>query len=161
MSKYLTPVLSILAATILEAYAVPTALASNNPSNLQTFFTSNLERDRLNALRASGAYQGINKSDTSFLQKPLTVEMQGVVIRDNKKPVVFVNDENTLKTHHLSNDVTVRDHRIKTSTYKVPIKVNGQHVTLRPGEQWEELSNTVKDSYQQKATDDVQQTTSE
>jgi len=129
-------------------------IAENNQSDLQTFFTTKSERQQLNALRNSGAFSDDKKPTAGITFKPLTVEMQGVVIRDNKKPVVFVNNENTLKTHHLSNDVTVRDHRIKKQNYTVPLRVKGESLKLRPGEQWQESDRKVQDKYQIKATND-------
>jgi hypothetical protein len=114
--------------------------------NLRTFFTPKQVRTQLDELRASGKYSG-NPSSTSLLREPVKVKMQGVVIRNGKTPVVFVNDENTLKTHHLSNDLTVRDHKVKKQGYKIPVRVNQQGVTLKPGQQWDESSRKVEDSY--------------
>ena len=114
--------------------------------NLRTFFTAKQVRVQLDNLRSTGKYSE-NSSRASILREPVKVKMQGVVIRDGKTPVVFVNDENTLKTHHLSNDLTVRDHKIKKQGYKIPVRVHQQGVTLRPGQQWDESSRKVEDSY--------------
>jgi len=121
--------------------------------NLRTFFTSKQERAQLDQLRSAGKYTN-GSSGTSMLQEPVKVKMQGVVIRKGKTPVVFVNDENTLKTHHLSNDVTVRDHKIKKQGYKIPVRVNQQGVTLKPGQQWDESSRKVEDTYRIKQSKD-------
>jgi len=118
----------------------------SSPENLRTFFTTKQVRTQLDELRSSGKYSN-DLSSTSMLRKPVKVKMQGVVIRKGKTPVVFVNDENTLKTHHLSNDVTVRDHKIKKQGYKIPVMINQQGVTLRPGQQWDESSKKIEDSY--------------
>jgi len=109
---------------------------------------------QLNDMRTAGKYLENKGGNFSVLREPTTVKMQGVVFREDKKPVVFVNDENTLKTHHLSNDVTVRDHRIKKQGYKVPIRLNQQGITLRPGQQWNETTGQVQDTYQIKASKD-------
>ena len=114
--------------------------------NLRTFFTAKQTRTQLDDLRSSGKYSK-NSGSASILREPAKVKMQGVVIRDGKTPVVFVNNENTLKTHHLSNEVTVRDHKIKKQDYKISVRVNQQGVTLKPGQQWDESSRKVEDSY--------------
>lgn len=144
--KYLLTLFFVLSTTQL--------VAENSQSDLQTFFTTKSERQQLNALRNSGAYSDDKKPMSGITFTPLTVEMQGVVIRDSKKPVVFVNNENTLKTQHLSNDVTVRDHKIKKPSYTVPLRVKGEALKLRPGEQWQESDRKVQDKYQIKATNE-------
>jgi len=120
-------------------------------NQLNTFFTSQPTRSQLNNMRASGKYNEENtNSRVAVSHEPVKVTMQGIVIRKDKTPVVFVNDENTLKTHHLSNDVTVRDHRIKKQQYKIPIRVSQQGVTLKPGQQWDQVTRKVEDTFQTK-----------
>jgi len=121
--------------------------------NLRTFFTAKQTRTQLDELRSSGKYSK-NSGSASILREPAKVNMQGVVIRDGKTPVVFVNNENTLKTHHLSNDVTVRDHKIKKQGYKIPVRVNQQGVTLKPGQQWDESTRKIEDTYRIKQSKD-------
>jgi len=121
--------------------------------NLRTFFTTKQIRTQLDSQRSSGKYSN-NTNNASILREPAKVKMQGIVIRDGKTPVVFVNNENTLKTHHLSNDVTVREHKIKKQGYKIPVRVNQQGVTLKPGQQWDESSKKVEDTYRIKQTKD-------
>jgi len=121
--------------------------------NLRTFFTAKQTRTQLDDLRSSGKYSK-NSGSASILREPAKVKMQGVVIRDGKTPVVFVNNENTLKTHHLSNDVTVRDHKIKKQDYKIPVRVHQQGVTLKPGQQWDESTRKIEDTYRIKQSKD-------
>jgi len=131
--------------------------------NLRTFFTTKQIRTQLDSQRSSGKYSN-NTNNASILREPTKVKMQGIVIRDGKTPVVFVNNENTLKTHHLSNDVTVRDHKIKKQGYKIPVRVNQQGVTLKPGQQWDESSKKVEDTYrikQSKQTTNANESTIE
>mgnify|MGYP000182555188 CR=1 FL=1 len=115
-------------------------------NNLRTFFTSKQERIQLDKMRSSGKYS-TKSGGVSILREPLKVKMQGIVLRDGKKPVVFVNDENTLKTNQLSNDLTVRDYKINKQAYKIPVSINQQGVTLKPGQQWDESSRKVEDTY--------------
>ena len=130
-----------------------TSYAETSSKNLRTFFTSKPMRMQLDDLRSTGKYTK-DPGGLSISIEPVKVKMQGIVIREGKTPVVFVNDENTLKTHHLSNDVTIRDHKIKKQAYKIPIRVNQQGATLKPGQQWDESSRKVEDTYQIKQAKD-------
>lgn len=125
----------------------------SSSKNLRTFFTSKPVRMQLDDLRSTGKYAK-EPGSASLLIEPVKVKMQGIVIREGKTPIVFVNDENTLKTHHLSNDVTIRDHKIRKQAYKIPIRVNQQGATLKPGQQWDESSKKVEDSYRIKQSKD-------
>lgn len=122
-------------------------------SGLQTFFTTKSERQQLDQLRDSGAFNDRQPQSSSAQPAPDVLQMQGVVIREQGKSVFFVNDENTLHTHHLSNDVEVREHLFKSDSYEVPLRVKGDRLKLRPGEQWRSSDRQVQDSYQINATD--------
>lgn len=129
-----------------------TAAGSAELSGLQTFFTSKTERQQLDRLRDSGAFNNQQNQATPEPSAPDRLKMQGVVIREQGKPVFFVNDENTLHTHHLSNGVEVREHLFKSDNYSVPLRVKGDKLKLRPGEQWDSSDRTVEDTYQINAT---------
>jgi hypothetical protein len=129
-----------------------TAASSAELSGLQTFFTSKTERQQLDRLRDSGAFKNQQNPATPEQPAPDILKMQGVVIREQGKPVFFVNDENTLHTHHLSNDVEVREHLFKSDNYSVPLRVKGDKLKLRPGEQWRSSDRKVEDAYQINAT---------
>jgi|GEM_PF-5446623 len=121
-------------------------------SGLQTFFTSKTERQQLDRLRDSGAFKNQQAQATPEPPAPDILKMQGVVIREQGKPVFFVNDENTLHTHHLSKGVEVREHLFKADNYSVPLRVKGDKLRLRPGEQWDSSDRKVEDTYQINAT---------
>lgn len=121
-------------------------------SGLQTFFTTKSERQQLDQLRDSGAFNDRQPQSKSVQPAPDVLQMQGVMIREQGRPVFFVNDENTLHTHHLSNDVEVREHLFKSDNYEVPLRVKGDRLKLRPGEQWRSSDRQVQDSYQINAT---------
>jgi hypothetical protein len=121
-------------------------------SELQSFFTTKSERQQLDQLRNNGAFNDRQPQSPSAQPAPDVLQMQGVVIREQGKPVFFVNDENTLHTHHLSNDVEVREHLFKNDNYSVPLRVKGDRLKLRPGEQWRSSDRQVQDSYQINAT---------
>ena len=129
-----------------------TSVSSADLNGLQTFFTSKNERQQLDRLRDSGAFKNQQSQTTPEQSAPDILKMQGVVIREQGKPVFFVNDENTLHTHHLSNDVEVREQLFKNDNYSVPLRVKGDKLRLRPGEQWRSSDRRVEDGYQINAT---------
>lgn len=129
-----------------------TSTNSAELSGLQTFFTSKTERQQLDRLRDSGVFKSQQNQAISEESAPDILKMQGVVIREQGKPVFFVNDENTLYTHHLSNGVEVREHLFKPDSYSVPLRAKGDRLKLRPGEQWRSSDRQVKDAYQINAT---------
>jgi len=128
----------------------------DSEDNLHTFFTSSSERSQLDQMRQSGRYaNGENRHKTgSILHAPVKVELKGVVIRKNHKPVVFVNDSNTLSSREISGSISVNDRQVKSPNYKVPVRINQQALKLKPGQQWTESERQVKDNYQIKASND-------
>lgn len=117
--------------------------------NLRTLFTSPHVRRQLDLQRQQGKFDNASQaSSTIILHKPITVKMQGVVIRKNKKPVVFVNDGNTLKSPKINNEIIVGAKKTNKKIYKVPVRVNQKSIKLKPGQQWNESDKEVKDSYQ-------------
>lgn len=123
---------------------------------LHTFFTSSSERSQLDEMRQSGHYaNGDNRNTTgSIFHDPVKVEVKGVVIRKYHKPVVFVNDGNTLSSREISGSISVNDRHVKSPDYKVPVNINQQALKLKPGQQWTESERQIKDNYQIKASND-------
>ncbi len=116
---------------------------------LRTLFTTPHIRMQLDQQREEGKFTDqINKSSINIVKKPLTVKMQGVVIREPAKTIVFVNDSNTLQSPDINNEITVNDNRVKKNTYKVPVRVNQKTVNLKPGQQWNESDKQIQDNYQ-------------
>lgn len=121
---------------------------------LRTFFTSQNVRSQLDDQRNAGKFSANAQSQTSapIFREPLKVKLQGVVLRENKKPVVFVNDGNTLSSRQVTKDIRVNNKHIKAPSYSVPVRVNQQPVTLKPGQQWNEDDRRVEDNFQTKPT---------
>ena len=116
-------------------------------SSLRTLFTSSQIRDQLNTQRNQGKFNKKTSSITAIFREPLTVKMQGIVIRENKKPVVFVNDGNTIKSSKVNNEIIVNTNKVGAKAYKVPVRVNQRRVKLKPGQQWNETDRQVQESY--------------
>ena len=132
---------------LLSTTAHGEALEKQN--NLRTLFTSNHVRNELDKQRNSGKFDNIQQqSTTAVVREPVTVKMQGVVIRQNQKPVVFVNDSSTLNSATINDEIRVNPKRVKKKNYKVPVRVNQSHIKLKPGQQWNESDKQVQDNYQ-------------
>ena len=130
--------------------SVVSASEYDRVTQLKRLFTTEYERDQLNRLRDSGKYikKSANASKTSniSIREPVKVKMQGIVKRKNRKPVIFVNDSNTLRSSSINNEFTVSESRIKAN--KVPVRINQQSLKLKPGQQWNESSRKTQDNYQ-------------
>jgi len=139
-------------------YLLPNiSVASNYASldQLQTFLTSPDVRSQLNKQRDSGKYElNSDKNITNNFRKPLEIKMQGVVLRDKHNPVIFVNDNNTLKSSSINQQINVKADNIKSNSVIVPIKVNTQSIKLKPGQQWNESDRITRDNYQIKPSKD-------
>jgi hypothetical protein len=121
----------------------------DSQKSLHTLFTTPLTRKQLDKQRSNGKYNITSQTtnSTSVTSKPVIVKMQGVVIRKNKKPVVFVNDSNTLKSSKVNSKLIVNTRKLTKSTYNVPVRVNQNTFKLKPGQQWNEADNKVVDQY--------------
>jgi len=139
-------------------YLLPSISVASNYApldQLQTFLTSPDVRSQLNQQRDSGKYElNSDKNVANFLRKPLEVKMQGVVLREKHKPVIFVNDSNTLKSSSVNQQIKVKAENIKSNSVIIPIKVNTQPIKLKPGQQWNETDRKTLDNYQIKPSKD-------
>lgn len=141
----------LLFITILFSLMTKISVADNldSQSNLRTLFTTNHVRSQLDDLRKQGKFDKIkSESSVNILREPAVVKMQGVVIRENAEPVVFVNNENTLKSPQINNEVYVNTAKVKKQEYQVPARIYGQNIKLKPGQQWSEKSQLVEENYQ-------------
>ena len=133
---------------IVFTHASAEEFASIN--ELKTFFTTSSERSKLNEMRRSGNF-GVKQPDAMATMsiEPKKVRVRGVMIRENGEPVVWVNEGSTLKSRQIDNDISVNTRRIKPAA-SIPVIINNRHLTMKPGQEWTESSNKVKDSYQTK-----------
>lgn len=137
--------------TILFSLITEISAADNldSQTSLRTLFTTNHVRSQLDQLRQQGKFDKIkSESSTSILREPAVIKMQGVVIRKNADPVVFVNDENTLKSSQVTDEVYVNTAKVKKQEYQVPARIYGQNIKLKPGQQWSEKTQLVEENYQ-------------
>lgn len=123
----------------------------DSSSRLNTLFTTPQQRTQLDNLRDSGRYMGNPAAGITTAQTPVTVKMQGVLIHGKRTAIAFVNDQNTLRSVSLENNIRVDVKKIKAADYTVPVQVNNIPLKLRPGEQWNESKRQIKDSFQIKS----------
>jgi len=126
--------------------------------NLRTLFTTPHVRNQLDMQRMRGKF-GIHKQTDSVAKshKPITVKMQGVVIRKGHETIVFVNDSNTIKSQKVNDEFVVKSRAVLKENYKVPVRINNNHIRLKPGQQWSESNKSVKDIYKVKPLDNRKQ----
>jgi len=140
---------------LLVCFYTPLSGANSNAQKtLRTLFTTPDERDLLNKLRMKGKFESQKHNESvAKSHKPVMVKMQGVVIRKEQKPVVFVNDLNTLKSQKFNNGVVVKSRTEIKENYIVPVSINDYKIRLKPGQQWSELKKIVKETYMAKKLD--------
>jgi len=121
-------------------------------SKLKIFFTTPIERRQLDEFRNAGKFENkqADSSGSIIRLQPLKVEVKGVVFREKGKPVVWVNEGNTLKSKKIDEDIRVRTKYVKQKNLKVPLKVDDKSLRMRPGQVWLETEGKIKDKYQMK-----------
>jgi len=122
----------------------------NMKNELRTLFTSPGIRAQLDKQRRQGKFILHNQEETtnSTPRKPVTVKMQGLVLRKNKPPVVFVNNNNTLSSRVIDSELVVKTNKIKKKKYIIPVRVFNKTIKLKPGQQWNDTDGKIKDSFE-------------
>jgi len=133
----------------------PPMIANQNDKlgKLMTFFTTSSERNKLDQMRKTGKFDkgpGVTGSSVGIIREPTKVEFKGLMVREKGKPVVWINEGNTLKSNKINQQISVKTRFIKKDQLKVPVKVSQKKISLKPGQQWSEMDNKVKDKYQTK-----------
>jgi len=130
------------------------AVEIDSQKNLRTLFTTPYERSLLNKRRMQGDFDSLEQIEASVKSRiPVIVKMQGVVIRKEHKPVVFVNDSNTLKSQRVNNEIDVKAGVEIKEDYRVSMQINEDQVRLKPGQQWNNLKKIVRETYKVKKPD--------
>ncbi|VAW56450.1 hypothetical protein MNBD_GAMMA07-511 [hydrothermal vent metagenome] len=126
------------------------AFGNDSQNNLRTLFTSASIRAQLDKQREQGKFiiQDQLASSSSIIRKPITVKMQGLVLRKKKLPVVFINDGNTLSSRVINDELIVKTKQIKRKKYIIPVRVVNKTIKLKPGQQWNETDRKTQDNYE-------------
>jgi len=125
-------------------------------AQLQSLFTTPAERQQLNSMRDAGKYAGgmpVQSSSKPTYRAPLKVEMRGIMIKNGDKPVVWVNQGNTLKSTTIEEGVRVNPQQMDAASKQVPVRIFNRTYRMKPGEVWTETDNRVEDAYQIKPED--------
>jgi len=151
--------MKLIVSLLAIIFSLPLFGASGDAqNNLHTLFTTPHVRNQLNMQRMLGKFD-IHKQIHSGakLHKPITVKMQGVVIRKGHETIVFVNDSNTLKSQKVNDELVVKSRAVLKENYKVPVRINNNHIRLKPGQQWSESNKSVKENYKVKSLESYNQ----
>ena len=130
----------------------PIVNAEEEIDKLKTLFTTQIERTELSNMRDRGEFDN-EKNKTSGVPvklEPTKVELRGVIIREKGKPIVWVNNRNTLKSDVIDSEIAVKTKNINKKELKIPLRVNQKILTMKPGQTWNESENKIKDKYQTK-----------
>lgn len=106
---------------------------------LKQLFTKPSERQGLNATRRGG------QSSDFYVSGPSSVQVNGIVSRSDGKSVVWVNGKNTMN-NSMVDGVKVYSNEMKKNN-KIPVRVDGRMVYVKPGETWSEETGVVDDNY--------------
>jgi hypothetical protein len=107
--------------------------------SLKTLFTTPSERQAINANRRGGQSTG------GFVSGPASVQVKGIVKRGDGKSVVWVNNKNTMD-NSMVDGVKIYSNSMNKSN-KIPVRVDGRMVYVKPGETWSEETGVVEDNY--------------
>jgi hypothetical protein len=111
-------------------------LAAYDSARLDTLFTDKVQRAQIDASRSGRttdkAAPQINK-----------VRIDGYVTRSDGKNVVWLNNQNTLKSTKVNN---IKVHPSSIKNNKVTISVDGKSARLKPGETWNKESGEIVDN---------------
>ena len=112
---------------------------ADSESGLGRLFTDPESRARLDAAREPV----INQAG----EDPATmVRVDGVMVREDGRNVVWVNGTSTLESDSL-NGVRVHSRNADRKDFRVPVGVDGKTVRLKPGQVWSDETGRVKDDY--------------
>ncbi len=118
------------------------AVSADEIDKLGRLFTDAGQRQKLDAVRR-GTYQ----EEAEQSSATTNVRVNGVMMRSNGENVVWVNGESTLD-NGFSKGVKVNPKAADRETYKVPVRVDGKRIQIKPGQSWSQGEDQVKDNYQ-------------
>lgn len=129
-------------------YILPVLLLISTPAayadeleQLGRLFTDASQRQKLDAIR-----RGTYKEESEQNSVASNVRVNGIMMRSNGENVVWVNGESTLD-NRVSEGVKINPKAADRETYKVPLRVNGKRIQVKPGQNWSEGTDQIKDNY--------------
>ena len=113
--------------------------AVGDADGLNRLFTDQETRARIDAARKGDPV--IEKDDKNGSTGKIRVD--GVVIRENGDNVVWVNGENDRN----SGNIYVRSSQVNRKDYRVPVRLDGKTVRLKPGQVWNDENGKISDDF--------------
>ncbi|MBT8439128.1 MAG: hypothetical protein KJO91_05320 [Gammaproteobacteria bacterium] len=133
LTKPLT-VLSVLLA------AFP-AISQDQLNELGRLFTDASQREKLEAVR-HGAYV----EDANQKSSVSSVTVNGIMMRSDGENVIWVNGRSSLDGNPVSG-INIYPESVDDNTFRLPIRVDGKPVRIKPGQSWSDSTDSVKDGY--------------
>ena len=133
----LTKSLSVLS-VLLAAFP---ALSQDQLKELGRLFTDPSQREKLEAVR-HGAY--VEDADQKGSVSSVTVN--GIMMRDDGENVIWINGRSSLDGNPVSG-INVYPESVDGDTFRLPLRVDGKPVRIKPGQSWNDAAGDVKDNY--------------
>ena len=108
---------------------------------LGRLFTDPAQREKLNAIRHGASGQQV-ESTSSVTE----VTVNGVMLRSDGENVVWINGESSLDGAPITG-ISVNPSTANSENYKVQLMIDGKRVNIKPGQNWSEVTGTIKDNY--------------
>jgi len=122
--------------TLLPLLASSPVLAEYDAAELGKLFTDRQQRLHIDAARSG-------QSKSASVRQTSKVNMHGYITRSDGKSVVWINDDNTLKSSSVG-DVRVHGSSVGKNK-RVTISVDGKTARLKPGETWHKETGEIVD----------------
>lgn len=132
--------MKLLAALSFGLLLIGTAPHAQAGDALQRLFTTAAERDELDRRRE----QGVSEAEAPTAQAD-RLKVNGYIVRQDGKNVVWINKQSTLKGDSALTDVRVDGKGI--SQQRVPVHLPEGKVNLKPGQVYARGVGTITESY--------------
>ena len=135
------PAVKILFMSTALTFLPCVAAAEYEVEGLGRLFIDPVQREKLEAVR-----RGTYKAETEQESRVSNVRVNGIMIRSDGDNVVWINGESTLGGIS-SEGIRVNPDATDARSYRVPVRIDGKVVGIKPGQNWSEGTGTVKDNY--------------
>lgn len=130
-----------IAVLIVLTQQAPVNAVSFNEAELEKLFTIPAVRQKMDAARNGG----VSTSSNTQRLGPNKVKVTGMVSRSDGKNVVWLNGKSTLE-NTMVDGVKVYPDSVDKKAGKVPVRVDGRLLYLKPGQSWQEETGRIVDS---------------
>ena len=135
------PIFKILLLVVPLLCSPTGAMSQEQLDELGRLFTDASQREKLEAVR-HGAY--VEDADEKSSVSSVTVN--GIMIRSDGRNVVWINGRHSIDGNPVSGVKPYAD-SVDSSSFKVPLRVDGKAVKIKPGQSWSDSTGAVMDNY--------------